>query len=82
MSILGELESVTEHGPPDKIIPLVWGSKSKKFEVIGNYDNHYIAKILSSSEPGGVVAVKKIDCEEVHLGSYTDNNPITMITWK
>ena len=50
------------------------------FEVIGNYDNHYIAKILSSSEPGGVVAVKKIDCEEVHLGSYTDNNQITMIT--
>ena len=50
------------------------------FEVIGNYDNHYIAKILSSSEPGGVIAVKKIDCEEVHLGSYTDNNPITMIT--
>ena len=50
------------------------------FEVIGNYYNHYIAKILSSSEPGGVVAVKKIDCEEVHLGSYTDNNPITMIT--
>ena len=28
------------------------------FEVIGNYDNHYIAKILSSSEPGGVIAVK------------------------
>ena len=50
------------------------------FEVIGNYDNHYIAKILSSSEPGGVIAVKKIDCEEVHLGSYADNNPITMIT--
>ena len=50
------------------------------FEVVGEYDEHYIAKFLSSSEPGGVIAVKKIDCEEVHLGSYADNNPITMIT--
>ena len=49
-------------------------------EVVGEYDEHYIAKILSGSEHGGVIAVKKIDCEKVHLGSYTDNEPITMMT--
>ena len=27
-----------------------------------------------------VVAVKKTDCEEVHLGNYSSNGPITMIT--
>ena len=50
------------------------------FEVVEEYDEHYIAKFLSGSEPGGVVAVKRSDCEQVHLGSYTDGNTITMIT--
>ena len=51
------------------------------FEVIGEYDEHYIAKVLSGSQDmhDSVVAVKKTDCEEVHLGSYKDDGPITMI---
>ena len=48
-------------------------------EVVGEYDEHYIAKMLSGSEHGGVIAVKKIDCERVHLGSYKSKGPITMM---
>jgi hypothetical protein len=52
------------------------------FEVINEYDEHYVAKVLSGSQDmhDSVVAVKKTDCEEVHLGSYKDDRPITMIT--
>ena len=49
-------------------------------EVVGEYDEHYIARMLSGSEYGGVIAVKKIDCERVHLGSYKPEGPITMMT--
>jgi len=27
-----------------------------------------------------VIAIKKTDCEELHLGSYKSDGPITMIT--
>ena len=52
------------------------------FEVINEYKDHYIAKVLSGSKDmhDSVVAIKKTDCEQLHLGSYTDNNPITMMT--
>ena len=52
------------------------------FEVINEYDEHYVAKVLSGSKDmhDSVVAVKKTDCEEVHLGNYSSNGPITMIT--
>jgi hypothetical protein len=52
------------------------------FEVINEYDEHYVAKVLSGSQDmhDSVVAVKKTDCEEVHLGNYSSNGPITMIT--
>ena len=52
------------------------------FEVINEYDEHYVAKVLSGSQDmhDSVVAVKKTDCEEVHLGNYSSNEPITMIT--
>ena len=43
------------------------------FEVINEYDKHYVAKVLSGSndKTDTVVAVSKKDCEQVHLGSYT-----------
>ena len=41
-------------------------------EVINEYDDHYVAKILSGSEPGSIMAVCKNDCEQVHLGSYSN----------
>ena len=44
-------------------------------EVINEYHDHYVAKILSGSEPGSVMAVHKNDCEQVHLGSYNDGEP-------
>ena len=52
------------------------------FEVINEYKDHYIAKVLSGSKlyQDGVMAVHKGDCEELHLGSYTDNEQITMKT--
>ena len=52
------------------------------FEVVNEYKHHYVAKVLSGSKlhQDGVMAVHKGDCEELHLGSYTDNEPITMIT--
>ena len=47
------------------------------FEVINEYDEHYVAKVLSGSQDmhDSVVAVKKTDCEELHLGSYKSDNP-------
>ena len=52
------------------------------FEVINDFGEYYTARVLSGSNDmhDSVIAVKKTDCEELHLGSYTDNNPITMIT--
>tara|TARA_R100000773_G_C4116252_1_gene53908 strand:+ start:244 stop:471 length:228 start_codon:yes stop_codon:yes gene_type:complete len=52
------------------------------FEVVNEYEDHYVAKVLSGSKEhqDGVMAVHKGDCEELHLGSYTDNEPITMMT--
>ena len=47
-------------------------------EVINEYDEHYVAKIISGSEPGGILAVHKNYCEPVHLGSYESDGPITM----
>ena len=52
------------------------------FEVINEYDEHYVAKVLSGSSDmhDTVVAVKKSDCEELHLGKYKTEGPITMKT--
>ena len=52
------------------------------FEVINEYDEHYVAKVLSGSKEhqDGVMAVHKKDCEVLHLGSYESEGPITMIT--
>ena len=51
------------------------------FEVINEYDEHYVAKVLSGSQDmhDSVVAVKKTDCEQVHLGSY-NGDEISMRT--
>ena len=47
------------------------------FEVINEYDDHYVAKVLSGSENmhDSVVAVHKGDCEELHLGNYKHEGP-------
>ena len=47
------------------------------FEVINEYDEHYVAKVLSGSKDmqDTVVAVHKSDCEELHLGSYKTDGP-------
>ena len=52
------------------------------FEVINDFGEYYTARFISGSKADDVCAVKKDDCEPVHLGSYTDNNknPITMTT--
>ena len=52
------------------------------FEVVNEYEDYYVAKILSGSQDmhDSVIAVKKTDCEELHLGSYSHDGPITMIT--
>ena len=52
------------------------------FEVVNDFGEYYTARILSGSNNmhDSVIAVKKTDCERLHLGSYTDDNPITMIT--
>ena len=44
------------------------------FEVVNEYDDYYVAKVLSGSDEklDGVVAVHKNDCEILHLGSYTN----------
>ena len=50
------------------------------FEVINEYDDYYVARVISGSKDKleGVVAVKKTDCEQVHLGSYKSDGPISM----
>ena len=47
-------------------------------EVVNDFGEYYTAKIISGSEPGGILAVHKKDCEEVHIGSYESDGPITM----
>jgi hypothetical protein len=51
------------------------------FEVIDEYEDHYVAKVLSGSENlhDSVVAVHKNDCEELHVGSYESDNPYMAI---
>ena len=46
------------------------------FEVVNDYGEYYTARILSGSSDmhDTVVAVKKTDCEELHLGSYKSDN--------
>lgn len=46
-------------------------------EVINEYDEHYVAKVLTGSveHTDSVMAVHKGDCEELHLGSYQNNGP-------
>ena len=52
------------------------------FEVINDFGEYYTARVLSGSKEkqDSVIAVKKTDCEQLHLGSYKDDGPITMIT--
>ena len=52
------------------------------FEVVNDFGEYYTARILSGSRdmPDAVVAIKKTDCEQLHLGSYKSDGPITMIT--
>ena len=54
------------------------------FEVINEFGEYYTARVLSGSKDmhDSVVAVHKNDCEQVHLGSYKSDGPITMKTWK
>ena len=47
-------------------------------EVLNDFGEYYTAKIISGSEPGGILAVHKKDCEEVHIGSYKSDGPISM----
>ena len=46
------------------------------FEVVNDFEEYYTARVLSGSSDMhySVVAVKKTDCEEVHLGSYKSEN--------
>ena len=52
------------------------------FEVENDFGEYYTARILSGSKDmhDEVEAIKKTDCEELHLGSYKSDGPITMIT--
>ena len=52
------------------------------FEVVNDFGEYYTARILSGSSDmhDAVVAIKKTDCEQLHLGSYKSDGPITMIT--
>ena len=52
------------------------------FEVINDFGEYYTARVLSGSSDmhESVIAVKKTDCEQLHLGSYKSDGPITMIT--
>ena len=51
-------------------------------EVVNDFGEYYTARVLSGSNNmhNSVIAIKKIDCEELHLGSYNSDRPITMIT--
>jgi len=50
------------------------------FEVINDFGEYYTAKVLSGSDEkmDSVVAVHKLDCEELTLGSYDHGNEIHM----
>ena len=48
------------------------------FEVINEYNKHYVCRIISGSDPDSICAVYKGDCEKVHLGDYISKNPIAM----
>ena len=52
------------------------------FEVVNDFGEYYTARVLSGSNNmhNSVIAIKKIDCEELHLGSYKSDGPITMKT--
>ena len=55
--------------------------KVRKKELINDFEEYYTARVLSGSndKTDSVVAVHKSDCEEAHLGSYSDpNDEITM----
>ena len=43
------------------------------FEVVNDFGEYYTARVLSGSSDmhDSVIANKKTDCEELHLGSYT-----------
>ena len=47
------------------------------FEVVNDFGEYYTARILSGSKDmhDAGVAIKKTDCEELHLGSYKSDNP-------
>ena len=47
------------------------------FEVVNDFGEYYTARVLSGSKDmhESVIAVKKTDCEQVHLGSYNDGEP-------
>ena len=49
-------------------------------EVINEYDEHYVAKVLTGSveHTDSVMAVHKGDCELLTLGSYEEAGPPTM----
>ena len=51
------------------------------FEVVNDFGEYYTARILSGSKDmhDAVVAIKKTDCEQVHLGSY-NGDEISMRT--
>jgi len=50
------------------------------FEVINDFGEYYTAKVLTGSltQTNSTIAVHKGDCEEVTLGSYEIDGPITM----
>ena len=52
------------------------------FEVVNDFGEYYTARILSGSKDmhDAVVAIKKTDCEQLHLGNYKSDEPITMMT--
>ena len=50
------------------------------FEVINDFGEYYTARFISGSKVDDICAVKKIDCEQVHLGTYETKGTSTMIT--
>tara|TARA_Y100000593_G_scaffold81051_1_gene151463 strand:- start:501 stop:719 length:219 start_codon:yes stop_codon:yes gene_type:complete len=49
------------------------------FEVVNDFGEYYTAKIISGSDPGGILAVHKKDCEEVQLGTPKHDGPEYMV---
>ena len=50
------------------------------FEVVNDFGEYYTARVISGSKwkTNSVIAVKKSDCEQVHLGSYDNHDEIYM----